>query len=94
MTEYVTYHGGDPKVRYRDIKGKEPPWARDIQPEAPPVYGPLLHQQVALLGIAEACKLNEAAYVIREWLTGILDGYEQFYTVEQLIAAVKEGQTA
>lgn len=41
--EYVTYHGGDPKVRFRDFKGNEPKWAQDIQPAhqpEPPVCDP------------------------------------------------------
>lgn len=35
--EFVTYHGGDPKVRFRDFKGNEPPWAKDIRPDPEPV---------------------------------------------------------
>lgn len=34
--EFVTYHGGDPKVRFRDFKGNEPPWAKDIRPDPEP----------------------------------------------------------
>lgn len=33
--EYVTYHAGDPYVRFRDFKGNEPKWAQDIQPCPP-----------------------------------------------------------